>query len=341
MQNTQEEPMIDVLVADSEAQTTTDESALFSTTSSSNRVKNDCIQSTAAADEVATDEVPFTRQDESTSDHDDGVDAAVVVHHRAKRNGSGTIVQYATPTGRMPRQWLFDRCDGTSKYNPESRPPCQACYVPFVIKWCPDILEQNCICESVGRRGCIDPEHTRKRKRLFLSAFIINVIGLLLLIVASFSMADDHFDLVWRAEFTNVWLVIEKEGPDTIGGRFISWGVGLRAVAYENLLNDTEALYTFAELCEMQRKYTGDRMLLEDDATMTMLVDANENKFECNNCEDISRKIVPSLFLSMLSYIPNFTTDILRMYSNYDVNCQKFLASTFSWISLATVRRIF
>lgn len=38
----------------------------------------------------------------------------------------------------------------------------------------------------------------------------------------------------------------------------------------------------------------------------------------------------------MLSYIPNFTTDILRIYSNYDVNCQKFLASTFSWISLAT-----
>ena len=74
----------------------------------------------------------------------------------------------------------------------------------------------------------------------------------------------------------------------------------------------------------------------EGDSTLLLMATGPEPKFDCNNCEQISRRIVPSLFLSMLSYIPNFTTDILRMYSNYDVNCQKFLASTFSWISLAT-----
>jgi hypothetical protein len=316
MQNTQEEPMIDELVVDAEAQTTTDRSAQFSATSS-NFAKNGGIQ-TIAPDEVATEQV---RHDESS---DRGEVGTV---HRVRRNRSETM--YVTPTGRMPRQWLFDRCDGTSKYNPESRPPSIICWVPFVIKLCPDILEQNCICESVGRRGCIDPENTVRRRRLFLSAFIINVIGLLLLVVTSLSIAVNHFELVWRAGFTSAWLT-NDEDPETKS--VATWFIGLRAVAYDNRLLNVTELFTFAELCEFQKEYY---------ANITLLVDANEEEFSCSNCEDISRKIVPTLFLSMLSYIPNFTTDILRMYSNYDVNCQKFLASTFSWISFATVRRRF
>jgi hypothetical protein len=319
MQDTQEDRMIDVLIADAEAQTINDESAPFSTTTTSNLTKNGSIR-TITPDEVAAEEI---RYDQS---RDRGGGGAV---RRAQRNGS--VGMYATPTGRMPRQWLFDRCDGTSKYNPESRPPCVMCMVPFVVKWCPDILEQNCTCESVGRRGCIDPENTVRRRRIFLSAFIINLIGLLLLVVTSFSIATHHFDLLWRTEFTKVWLLTDGGPNATITGQVVaSWVVGLRAVAYENGPQNVTELFTFAELCQFQEEFR---------ATMTLLVDANQPKFACSHCEDISHKIVPSLFLSMLSYIPNFTTDILRMYSNYDVNCQKFLASTLSWISLATVGR--
>lgn len=315
-----------VLVDDAEVQTSTDESASFS---SGNRINLDSIQRTAAATDVMTEEVPLTRQDKST-DHD-GINTAA----RVNRGGSETI--HETPTGRMPRQWLFDRCDGTSKYNPESRPPCPVCYVPFIIKWCPDILEQNCVCEKFGRRGCLDPENTRMRRCLFLSSFIINVIGLVLLVISCFSISIHHFDLVWRAEFTNVWLNIVK-GPTSLGDHILNWRIGLRAVAYRNSFSGYEGLFSFAELCQLQYEHYANSTLFNEDPTAVLLGEANPDKFDCSSCEDISRKIVPSLFLSMLSYIPNFTTDILRMYSNYDVNCQKFLASTFSWISLATVR---
>jgi hypothetical protein len=139
----------------------------------------------------------------------------------------------------------------------------------------------------------------------------------------------NHFDLVWRAEFTNVWLNIVK-GPTSLGNHSISWRIGLRAVAYHNAFSGDEELFSFVEMCQLQ-----------NNQTVVLLMEANPDKFDCSSCEDISRKIVPSLFLSMLSYIPTFMTDVLRMYSNYDVNCQKFKASTFAWISLATVRMAF
>lgn len=242
--------------------------------------------------------------------------------------------KYRTPTGLMPRQWLTDRCDGTSKYNPESRPPCRICYVPLPVKWFPDLLEQNCLCETLGRTGCIDPENTCVRRNLFRAAFIINVIGLLCLIVSMFAITEDHYNFLWRTEFTKVWLQL-IEGPADFVNVPVFWAVGLRAIAFDNTLRDENGMAAFGEICAIlnnEREYKQQQQNVDS----TLLLVASEPEFQCNHCEEISRRIVPSLFLSMLSYIPNFTTDILRMYSNYDVNCQKFLASTFSWISLAT-----
>lgn len=242
-----------------------------------------------------------------------------------------------TPSGRMPRQWLIDRCDGTSKYNPESRPPCRICYVPIPVKYFPDLLEQNCCCEAMGRTGCIDPENTRVRRNLFRVAFIINVIGLLCLIVSMFAIADDRYNFLWRTEFTQVWLQL-IEGPTNFKDVPVFWAVGLRAIAYDNELKNANGMAAFGDVCAMLNEEQQQQQQQQTQQSMdpTLKLVTSEPDFECNNCEEISRRIVPSLFLSMLSYIPNFSTDILRMYSNYDVNCQKFLASTFSWISLAT-----
>jgi hypothetical protein len=165
------------------------------------------------------------------------------------------------------------------------------------------------------------------------------VIGLLCLFVSTFAITEEHYNFLWRTEFTKVWLQL-IEGPSTHTDIPVYWAVGLRAVAYDNELKNVNGIATFGEICEIVQNsqiYQDEQQQQSKsaaDATITMM--ASEPKFECNSCQAISRKIIPSLFLSMLSYIPNFTTDILRMYSNYDVNCQKFLASTFSWISLAT-----
>jgi len=43
----------------------------------------------------------------------------------------------------------------------------------------------------------------------------------------------------------------------------------------------------------------------------------------CNACEDISDNMVISLMISVVSFLPSFFPEQLRMYSGYDVNCIK------------------
>lgn len=229
-----------------------------------------------------------------------------------------------TRTGRMPRQWLIDRCDGESKYG-DSRPPCRLCWVPFPVKWYPDILEQNCMCEACGRIGCMDPENTRLRRALLWTAFATNICGLFCLIVASLAMTKRHFNLLWRTSFSTVWLEV-IEGPSNHPPPTF-FAIGLRAAAFASMFQNVTDIIEFEDFCDFQHINSED---------LRAILQQHGEFFNCDSCQEVSKKICPSLFLSMLSYIPNFTTDILRMWSNYDVNCQKFLATTFSWISLAT-----
>lgn len=150
-----------------------------------------------------------------------------------------------------------------------------------------------------------------------------------------FAITTDHYNFLWRVEFSKIWLQLIK-GPESFADVPVFWAVGLRAIAFDNELKNVNGLAVFGEICAILNENKRQEQVQTTSLDPTLLLMTSEPEFECNNCEEISRRIVPSLFLSMLSYIPNFTTDILRMYSNYDVNCQKFLASTFSWISLAT-----
>lgn len=250
------------------------------------------------------------------------------------RTGSRSRRRYYTKEGRMPRQWLFDRCDGTSKYNKDSRPPSRICFPPFIIKWCPDIMEQNTFCENMGRLGwrIIDPENTRARKALLITAFVTNVVGLMFLIVASFAITEESFNVLWHTSFTQFYLELISGPKEYDTPTFFA--MGLRAAAFESKIKGESGVLSFDDFCALHDQQS----VIETSSELRMFVQTYESdtSFACNSCAEISKKIVPSIFLSMLSYIPNFTTDILRMWSNYDVNCQKFMASTFSWISLAT-----
>ena len=55
---------------------------------------------------------------------------------------------------------------------------------------------------------------------------------------------------------------------------------------------------------------------------------------ECEACKDISSSLVSSIIMSTISFVPTLATDILRMYYNYDVNCQKFFATIISFFTM-------
>lgn len=264
-------------------------------------------------------------------------------------------------TGGMPRKWLRDRCDGTSQpVATTPRPPSRICYAPPIVKYFPDIFEQNRCCEAIGAFGCfglIDPAHAehniRFRRRVLSVCLVINVVGLVFLILSSLAISRNSFGLVWGFSFTNIWLEVVKgsamyDGP-------VAFGVGLRAAAYNGLTrgsilpsgtddgndsfssnstNTTQLLIPFDQFCEIAA--------MQPRSQEEVAVQAFENTFEestgtdCGSCSDMSHKIVPSLFLSMLGYIPNFIADVQRMYPGYDINMSKCSASIFSWLTVAT-----
>merc|ERR1740117_990192 len=54
----------------------------------------------------------------------------------------------------------------------------------------------------------------------------------------------------------------------------------------------------------------------------------------CDTCANASNGLVTAVIISTLLILPNITTDILRMYPNYDLNCQKFFGSIISLCSM-------
>jgi hypothetical protein len=85
--------------------------------------------------------------------------------------------------------------------------------------------------------------------------------------------------------------------------------IGLRAVAFEDpngvLLS---GVYEFTEFCE---RYNSN-------------LEGFAEPFVCGGCQEASSGLVPSIIISALAILPSMFSDILRMYPNYDVNCQKF-----------------
>jgi hypothetical protein len=71
------------------------------------------------------------------------------------------------------------------------------------------------------------------------------------------------------------------------------------------------------------------------------LGDPLKQQTECDSCNEISKSMVSTLLVSVVTYLPSIFTNFTRMYHNYDVNCQKnfgVFVTAFSLIlSLSTI----
>ena len=195
-----------------------------------------------------------------------------------------------TPHGGMPRRWLFDRCDGTSKPDLSKRPPTRICLPPPIIKLAPDIFEQNCLCERIGRIGfrVFKAENETARRRLLWVCFWTNVVGLSFMILAALAISRSHWGLVWNFAFTEVSLELIS-GPENYEAPQL-FGVGLRAAAYQSYSEAQQAIITFNHFCELGgiRPET----ISEEEATVQIFVDVvAESTGNCGSCQEMSKKL--------------------------------------------------
>jgi len=216
------------------------------------------------------------------------------------------------PVQRRPRQYIADRVHGTSKYHEDIRPPLFICFVPHPVNYFRYLLEQNVLCECTGRIGCWGHDNPRLRQRIFSIGLFANIIAFALTFFSCFSIST-NFNILQAASFSQGTATApESEFPLTY------FDIGLRAVALDSHPTVGTAVFSFREFCSLAEsgldRYMDPRM--------------------CDDCYHSSITFVSSCIISLLLVLPSITTDFLRMYPNYDVNCQKFYGFVVSSISM-------
>eukprot|EP00934_Nitzschia_sp_Nitz4_P001430 Nitzschia sp. Nitz4//scaffold218_size35881//19371//20420//NITZ4_007794-RA/size35881-processed-gene-0.11-mRNA-1//1//CDS//3329542280//1430//frame0 len=223
----------------------------------------------------------------------------------------------STPCTRRPgkgphRRWLTDRIRGKSKYGNGERPMGPCCWVPPAVGWCPGLWETNCCCKIWGSIGA----YTTEQSRFWCMhmAFFANICSFILMAYACVSIAQDYSYLS-KASLGS-YVITEANG---LFEEEILVEIGLRAVTLDNpKLGIDRQVIAFDQFCD-----------LADDGLERYMDPA-----DCATCEDNSLNFVISAILAVVSFLPTFFSDVLRMFSGYDVNCQKVCGTFYSFLTI-------
>jgi hypothetical protein len=184
------------------------------------------------------------------------------------------------------------------------------------------------MCTLLGRIGCCAPDkNSWARSAVLKYALVVNMCGFLLLVYASLAITE-NYSLLQLASYSTATLTAEPMGNNGNNGEDdfvvslepITMNVGLRAVALGNPNSNTaEQVVRFDEFCTL------------GDAGWNKYMDADD----CDQCHNVSMQLVIAIVVAVVAYIPTLCTDVLRMYGNFDVNCQKVWATFLSLFTLA------
>jgi len=128
---------------------------------------------------------------------------------------------------------------------------------------------------------------------------------------------SDDYELLKTASFGKI---VVKE----ITGKFnrtVEINIGLTAVTVDNAFNPDipdQAVIVFDHVCDAKGFGLENYMNVED----------------CDACNEVSKGMVSSSIISVITFLPTIFTDILRMHSGYDVNCQKCFGTVIAFVSI-------
>ena len=213
-----------------------------------------------------------------------------------------------------PRQWLDDRVHGVTLEG-EDRPPSFLCFAPPVLKYFPSLLETNGFCRCLGRIGCCPTNDEWVRGAVLKVGASANVLGFLFALYAASALTENMSWLENGSEFARG--VITETSSSDIDPVYIH--VGLRAASFDNPNTFGKVVVPFDRFCEVADGGGLEKYLVADD---------------CSECYDVSLQLLVATVLGVVAFVPTFAIDVLRFYSNFDVNCQKALSMFLSCITL-------
>lgn len=184
----------------------------------------------------------------------------------------------------------------------------------------------NKCCEGVGRLGSRiirDPNTSKWRRRLMQASVVTNFCAAALTMTACFAIST-NFEILQHLPFSTgrISLTNLRREDESLIGEVVTTtaNIGLQAVAYSDVFfASNRQVYIFDDFCD----YNGtglERFILPQD---------------CNTCSDVSASLIFSLAVSVFPFIPSMITSVIRMYSNYDINCLKFFGVFVTGISMA------
>jgi hypothetical protein len=138
------------------------------------------------------------------------------------------------------------------------------------------------------------------------------MVGFILTMVACCAISL-NFDVIMSTAFSSGYGASDNATFDGV-----KIGVGLRAAAIQ-FPTGNQSVWDFDQFCNV----------FEIDISL-------QEAQECGNCAESSTGIIGTLLFSLVVYFPTIFTDVTRMYSNYDVNCQKVFGSFVALASLAS-----
>jgi hypothetical protein len=228
-----------------------------------------------------------------------------------------------------------NNCDCEQCEHDRRKPPCFACYAPPCVYYFANIVEQNWFCDSFGRIGCFGHDNFYVRRRILIWGFLANCISLVLSIIACLSISL-NYNLIQFASFTRGMMYLPN-----IDLPLTQIWIGLRGIAVYHYQGQVRLLNITGSTADVSSAYDGEDYYVINFNDMCDLI-ADRNGIEsyttdpdsCDTCANASNGLVSAIVISTLLILPNITTDILRMYPNYDLNCQKFFGSLISLCSM-------
>jgi hypothetical protein len=188
------------------------------------------------------------------------------------------------------------------------------------LRRCPGILEQNAFCIFWGSIGAISPTNEKARYWLLNVGFLANVLGFLLTMYSCLAITLSY-DVLKIASFSSAE-IYSQDVQDADGS--VSIDLGLRGAALSLPNYDAPVVIPFTDFCDLPGEELG-RYLNQGNS---------DGEDICGVCESVSRAMVWSLMFSVVTFLPSFSTNILRLYSNYDVNCQKGFSTLFASVTV-------